>query len=138
MMERQFQALERGDFRALIRENALLFRRPWYNWLVRIKLWKEGDRLTRDFRDAAAILRDYHRLFGSDFQKNAEYSRGIVSPTLIIGGTADQLFDRRACEETAELISGAQVQLFEKETHMLPIEKSNKVADAITNFLNRS
>lgn len=56
MMERQFETLERGDFRNLVRENALLFRRPWYNWLARFKLWKDGNQLSTDFRDSAAIL----------------------------------------------------------------------------------
>jgi pimeloyl-ACP methyl ester carboxylesterase len=138
MIERQFEALERGDFQTLVRENALLFRRPWYNWLLRLKLWKDGNRLATDFRDPAAILRDYRQLFGPDFKNNAAYGRRIVSPTLVIGGTADQLFDRRASEETAGLIPGAQIQLFEKETHMLPIEKSGEVAGAITDFLGRS
>src|SRR3954469_18061601 len=128
MMERQFEALERGDFRTLVSENALLFRRPWYNWLVRLKLWKDGNRLATDFRDAAAILRDYRQLFGPDFKNNAEYGRRIVSPTMVIGGTADQLFDPRASEETAGLTPGAQIHLFERETHMLPIEKSDEVA----------
>ena len=138
MMERQFEALERGDLRTLVRENALLFRRPWYNWLLRLKLWKEGNRLAADFREPAAILRDYRQLFGPDFKNNAAYGRRIVSPTLILGGTADQLFDRRASEETAGLIPGAQIHLFEKETHMLPIEKSDEVAGVIRNFLSRS
>ena len=90
----QFDALERGDFRTLVRENALLF--------------------------------------------NAKYGRRIVSPALVIGGTADQLFDRGASEETARLIPGAQLYLFERETHMLPIEKSDEVAGAIRDFLGRS
>jgi len=138
MVERQFEALERGDFRTLVRENALLFRRPWYNWLVRLKLWKNGNRLATDFRDPAAILQGYRQLFGPDFKNNAEYGRRIVSPTLVIGGTADQLFDRRASEETAGLIPGAQIHLFERETHMLPIEKSDEVAGAVADFLDRS
>src|SRR4051794_22531090 len=138
MMERQFEALERGDFRTLVRENALLFRRPWYNWLVRLKLWKDGNQLATDFRDSAAILRDYRQLFGPDFKNNAEYGRRIVSPTMVIGGTADQLFDPRASEETAGLIPGAQIHLFERETHMLPIEKSDEVAGVITDFVGRS
>ena len=138
MMERQFEALERGDFLTLLRENALLFRRPWHNWLVRLKLWKDGNRLATDFRDRAAILRDYRQLFGPDFKNNAAYGRRIVSPTLVIGGTADQLFDRRASEETAGLIPGAQIHLFERETHMLPIEKTDEVAGAIRDFLGRS
>ena len=135
-MERQFEALERGDFRALIRDNALLFRRPWYNWLVRLKLRKDGDRLAADFRDPAAILHDYHQLFGLDFENNAGYCKLIASPALVIGGTADQLFDRSAVVETAELIHGAQLRLFEKETHMLPVERSAGVAEVIANFLN--
>ena len=31
MMERQFRSLERGDFHELVKDNALLFRRSWYN-----------------------------------------------------------------------------------------------------------
>lgn len=135
MMERQLVALERGDFPTLVRENALLFRRPWYNWLVRLKLWKEGSRLAAGYRDAAAILHDYRQLFGPDFELNAEYARRIVSPTLVLGGTADQYFDRAAFAETARLIPGAQIQLFERETHMLPIEQSGKVAGAIADFV---
>lgn len=138
MMERQFDALERGDFLSLVRENALLFRRPWYNWLVRLKLWKDGNRLAADFRDPAAILGDYRQLFGPDFENNAEYGRRIVCPALLIGGTADQYFDRDAFEKTAALIPGAQIHLFEKETHMLPMEKSGAVAAAIADFLRRS
>ncbi len=137
MMERQFGALERGDLRTLILENALLFRRPWYNWLVRFKLWKDGDRIATDFRDPAAILGDYRQLFGPDFKNNAEYCGRIASPALVIGATADQFFDRSATEETAGLIPGAQIHLFEKETHMLPIEKSSEVAGAIKDFLSR-
>jgi pimeloyl-ACP methyl ester carboxylesterase len=138
MMERQFEALERGDFRTLVRENALLFRRPWYNWLLRLKLWKDGNQLTADFRDAAAILGDYRRLFGPDFKHNAQYCRRIASPAFVIGGTADQLFDPRASEETAGLIPGARIHLFEGETHTLPIERINEVAGLITDFAGRT
>jgi pimeloyl-ACP methyl ester carboxylesterase len=137
MIERQIEALERGDFRTLVSQNALLFRRPWYNWLVRLKLWKDGNRLAADFRDPAAILRDYRQLFGPDFKNNTAYARRIVGPTLVAGGTADQYFDLAASQETAALIPGAQIHLFERETHMLPIEKSDDVAAAIKDFLGR-
>lgn len=135
MVDRQFDVLEKGDFRTLVRENARLYRRPWYNWAVRLKLWKDGGRLAAEFRDAAAILRDYRKMFGPDFQGNADYARRVACATLILGGTADQLFDRAAFAETAELISGAQLQLFEGETHMLPVEKSAAVRTAIRGFL---
>ena len=138
MMARQLVALERADFQTLVRENALLFRSPIYNWLVRLKVWLNGNRLTAEFRDPDAILSDYRQLFGPDFANNAKYGRRIVCPTLVIGGTADQYFDRTSFEETASLIPGAQIQLFEQETHMLPVERSAKVAAAIQDFTGRS
>ncbi len=138
MMERQFESLESGDFQTLIRENALLFRRPWYNWLLRFALWRQGAERPDGFRDPAAILRDYRQLFGPDFGNNAAYCRRIVSPTLIAGGTADRFFDRESLEETARLIRGSLLRLFEKETHMLPAERSADVAAAIADFAKAS
>ncbi len=137
MMARQFAALERADFRTLVRENALLFRSRLYNWLVRLKIWLDGNRLTAEFRNPDAILSDYRQLFGPDFANNAKYASRICCPTLVIGGTADQYFDRKSFEETASLIPGARIQLFEQETHMLPIERSAKVAEAIKDFTGR-
>lgn len=134
-MERQIAALERGDLSTLIRGNALLFRRPWYNWLLRWKLWKEGNRIATGFRNPAAILHDYRQLFGPEFANNAARAQRITCPTLVIGGTADQLFDRLAIEETAALIPNAQLRLFEHETHMLPIERSTEVAAVIKSFV---
>ncbi len=135
-IERQFAALEREDLPTLIRENALLFRRPWYNWLIRLKLWKEGARIAQGFRNPAAIREDYRQLFGQDFANNATQAQSIACPTLLIGATADQFFDRLATEETAALIPNAQLRLFENETHMLPIERSDEVAAAIEAFVS--
>jgi pimeloyl-ACP methyl ester carboxylesterase len=135
MLARQFAALEKGDIRTLIRENALLFRRPWYNWLVRFKVWLAGARLAAEIRDPAAILHDYRHLFGPDFENNANYGQRIQCPTLVIGGTADQLFGRNEFEETARLIPGARAQLFDDETHMLPIERRKNIAEAIASFV---
>ncbi len=134
MMARQFAALERRDVRNLVHENASLFRRPLYNWLVRLRLGLLGDRLAAEVRDPDAILSDYRQLFGPDFENNAEHGRRIVCPTLVIGGTADQFFDRNGFEETASLIPGALIRLFERETHMLPIERSGEVAAVIADL----
>lgn len=133
-MERQFEALEQGDISTLIRENALLFRRPWYNWLVQLKLWKDRDRMAAGLRDPSAILKDYRELFGPEFQNNADYAKRVACPTLIIGGGDDQFFDPAACQETAAQISRASVRIVAGETHMLPIEKSSEVARLIRAF----
>jgi pimeloyl-ACP methyl ester carboxylesterase len=134
-MERQFQALEAGDFYSLVTDNVLLFRRPWYNWLVRLKLWKDRDRLASEFKDPKLILRSYRSLFSEDFARNPDFARRITAPTLVVGGTADQFFGAQIFKETAEMIPGAGIALYESETHMLPIERSGDVADAIATFL---
>jgi len=134
-MERQFEALERADVYALITDNVLLFRRPWYNWLVRLKLWKDRGRLASEFKDPKTILRAYKGLFSEDFARNAECARRIRAATLVIGGTADQFFGPQVFEETAALVPHAKVKLFESETHMLPIERAGDVAEAISAHL---
>ena len=134
-MERQFRALETGDFYSLVTDNVLLFRRSWYHWLVRLKLWKDRDRLASEFKDPKLILRSYRSLFSEDFARNPDFARRITAPTLVVGGTADQFFGTQVFKETAKMIPGAGIALFEGETHMLPIERSGDVADVIAAFL---
>jgi pimeloyl-ACP methyl ester carboxylesterase len=136
-MKRQFKALEAGDFHSLVTDNVLLFRRPWYNWLVRLKLWKDRDRLASEFKDPKLILRSYSSLFSEDFARNPDFARRITAPTLVIGGTADQFFGARVFKESAAMIPRARVALFEGETHMLPIERSSDVAGAVQAFLTQ-
>ena len=119
-------------------DNVLLFRRPWYNWLVRLKLWKDRGRLASELKDLKTILRAYKGLFAEDFARNADFARCIRVPTLVIGGTADQFFGPAVFEETAALIPQATVKLFEGETHMLPIERAGDVAEAILTLLGRA
>jgi pimeloyl-ACP methyl ester carboxylesterase len=137
-MQRQFAALERADFYALVTDSVLLFRRPWYNWLVRLKLWKDRDRLPSEFKDPGLILRSYRSLFSSDFERNAEFARRIQAPTLILGGTADQFFGPGVFKETAALIPNARVELLDDETHMVPIERSADVAKSIARFVQHA
>ncbi|WP_210485173.1 alpha/beta fold hydrolase [Microvirga antarctica] len=135
-MQRQFAALDRGDLRSLMAGNVLLFRRPWFDWLARARLWTEGARLSAQCKDPTIIRQAYGSLFSEDFLRHPEIARHILAPTLVIGGTADQFFGAHVFEETAKLIPGARLALFEGETHMLPIERSADVAKAIEDFLS--
>jgi pimeloyl-ACP methyl ester carboxylesterase len=134
-LERQMAALVRDDIERLIRDNALLFRRPWYNALVRLKLWKDRHRLRDGLRSSAEILADYRALFGPDFARQADFARAIACPTLLIGGGADPFFDAQALQDTQRLLAHARLALFPHETHMLPIERRRAVAAAIADFL---
>jgi len=102
---------------------------------VRLKLWRDRDRLASEFKDPKTILRAYKGLFSADFARNADFARRVQVPTLVIGGTADQFFGPQVFEETAALIPQATVKLFAGETHMLPIERSGAVAEAISTHL---
>ena len=54
---------------------------------------------------------------------------------MIVGGTADQYFDAAAFEETARRIPVARLELFDGETHMLPVERRRDVARVVAEFL---
>jgi pimeloyl-ACP methyl ester carboxylesterase len=135
LLEQQFKVLETGNFYELLKDNALLFRRPWYNWLVGLMLWKDRYRLASRLKDPRLILQAYRGLFSEDFSRNADFAKRIVAPTLVMGGTADQYFDTPVFEETVRMIPGARLELWEGETHMLPIEARGKVATAVAAFL---
>jgi pimeloyl-ACP methyl ester carboxylesterase len=137
-IEAQIASLEAGDLYGLVRDNAVLFRRPWYNWLVRLRTWRGKGRFAAEFNDPASIVRDYRALFSTDFDRNGTYAARIGDETLVVAGTADQFFDRDAFEETPRLIPRARLELFEGERHMLPVERRRDVARLLGDFLSGS
>jgi pimeloyl-ACP methyl ester carboxylesterase len=133
-MARQMEQLAAGDLAGLVRDNALLFRRPWLNGLARAALWLRGKHVTDGFREPADLLAGYRSLFPDDLRLNGELARRIAAPTLVIGGSDDQLFGAEVFRETAEMIAGARLALFQRETHMLPLERARAVAAEIRGF----
>jgi pimeloyl-ACP methyl ester carboxylesterase len=131
---RQMQQLASGDLAGLVCENALLFRRPWFNALARAALWLRGEHVTDGFRAPEDLLAGYRGLFPDDLRLNGELARRISAPTLVIGGSEDQLFGAEVFRETAEMIAGARLALFQRETHMLPLERARAVAAEIRGF----
>jgi pimeloyl-ACP methyl ester carboxylesterase len=130
---RQEAYMRSGDLYAFVKDMALLFRRPWYNWLLNLALWRARHRLRERFNDPDTMLRLYENLF-RDFD-NRPYLGRISAETLVVGGTRDQFFDSAAFEETAKLISRGRVHLFPGETHMVPIERSRDVRAVVAEFL---
>ena len=59
----------------------------------------------------------------------------IALPTLVIGGTADQLTPVKYAVTLAERIPGAQVCLIENAGHMVMLERPAQVARAVGDFL---
>ena len=139
-IDAQITALEAGDLEGLVRDNSVLFRRPWYNGLVRLRLWlrRRKRRFAAEFNDPAPVARAYRALFSTDFERNGAYAARIGAETLIIGGSADQFFGRHDLEETARLIPRARLEMFEGERHMLPVERRQDVARLLADFLGGS
>ncbi|MFX0103762.1 MAG: alpha/beta fold hydrolase [Candidatus Hodarchaeota archaeon] len=59
----------------------------------------------------------------------------ISSPTLILGGSDDQIFPLESFNKTAELIKDAKLEIFEGETHTMMIERPNPCKKKIKQFL---
>ncbi|HZH51294.1 MAG TPA: alpha/beta hydrolase [Microvirga sp.] len=136
-IERQIECARRHDFQALLAEFGLVFRRPWLNWLIRLRFWMEGKRLDEKMNDPDVIVRGLSAVASEEFGRDPEWLARIEAPTLIVGGTRDQFFDVQAMQETARLIPCARLELFERETHMLPVERPRDVARTVATFLAR-
>jgi len=60
---------------------------------------------------------------------------GIRAPTLVVGGTADQLTPPKYAAFLAERIAGAQLALVDGAGHMVMLEREEAVARAVEQFL---
>jgi pimeloyl-ACP methyl ester carboxylesterase len=134
-IDRQIECAWRRDFEGFLDEFGLVFRRPWLNWLLRLRFRHERPRLHETMNDPAIIVRGLHAVAGKDFGRDPTWLTRIQAPTLIIGGTKDPFFDVEAMAEAARLIPCSQLRLFERETHMLPVERPRAVAKVVKAFL---
>lgn len=133
-IQRQIADVSNGDFAAMARPFTTLFRRKWISVLVKIALWWGSDKLHEKMNDPAAIAPMLEAALRAGESGTGMLGR-IRSPTLIVAGTHDQIFDRAALEETAAAIASATLVLVDSETHMLPLEHPSAVAQAIVPFL---
>lgn len=132
-MKQQEALMRAGDLQGFVRDMALLFRRPWYNFGARLALAMSGAAIADRLNDRDTMLALYERLFtGFD---NTPWTQRIRTPTLVLGATRDQFFDVAAYRETAALIPGARLHLVKDETHFVPLERPQLVQRVIREFL---
>jgi pimeloyl-ACP methyl ester carboxylesterase len=134
-INRQLECAWQGDLSGLMNEFGTVFRRPWFNWLIQLRLRQERLHLRKKMSDLETIVRGLAAVAEEDFGGDRSRLGCIRARTLIVGGTRDQFFDVEAYRETADMIPAAQLKLFEKETHMLPVERARAVAQATARFL---
>jgi pimeloyl-ACP methyl ester carboxylesterase len=134
-IDRQIEYAWQGDFTGFLDEFGLAFRRPWLNWLLRLRIKQERTKLHESMNDPAIIVRGLHAVAGEDFSEDPSWLRAIRARTLIVGATRDPFFDVEAMDETARMIPSSEIKLFEGETHMLPVERARDVAKTVRAFL---
>lgn len=100
----------------------------------KLKMWKNWPKMEESMNLISTFINAYENLLKTPI-KRKNYLQMIQAPTLIIGGTHDQFSDEESYRITAELIPNAHLELFEGETHTLPVEKIFSVRKLIRNFL---
>jgi pimeloyl-ACP methyl ester carboxylesterase len=130
---RQIDCAARGDLVGLIEAYAGVFRRPWLNALLWLRLRMSRASLARKLNEPALIIRGLRAVL--DDPLDAAQLARIAAPCLIVGGTRDQFFGDGMQQRTAALLPRAQLELVPGETHMLPVERAGHVARVLRAFL---
>ncbi|MDQ3282640.1 MAG: alpha/beta hydrolase [Acidobacteriota bacterium] len=133
-VRQQMADAARGDFVAMAKPFLVLFRRPWLNAMLRLAIWSRRHKLAATMNDPRFIVCMLEAALAAG-EGGREHLRRITARTLLVAGTHDQFFDETAVRETADSIPQAQLVLFPKETHMLPLERPPLVTNAVATFL---
>ncbi|QEE15838.1 alpha/beta fold hydrolase [Promethearchaeum syntrophicum] len=102
--------------------------------IFQLQFWREWPDLEESMNPLSTFINAYSHLLNSP-QSRKKYLSKIDAPTLIIGGTEDQFASVEDYEETRDLIPNAFLELYDGQTHTVPIEKIFDVSDIIKKFI---
>lgn len=131
-LRRQIDLVSDGNLIALLREFTSMFRSPWVNILVGLRIRLSATRLVKRLGRPEVIRRYLGAMLEVELQSNGSISR--ETPTLLIGGSRDQFFAEPMVEVSVRMPHVA-TSIFERETHMVPIERAKAVKQAVSAFL---
>jgi pimeloyl-ACP methyl ester carboxylesterase len=134
-LARQIDCASRGDFAGLVEGFIAVFRRPWLNWLLRLRLRTRRARLGEAMNDPSTIVRGLSAILDARLADTTRLAR-VTARTLVIGGSRDQFFGDGMLERTAAAVPNASIALFAGETHMVPVERTRAVAAKLRAFLS--
>jgi pimeloyl-ACP methyl ester carboxylesterase len=133
-LERQIDCASRGDLAALVEDFIAMFRRPWLNWLLRLRLWTRRARLGETMNDPPSIVRGLRAILDTRLADTTRLAR-VTARTLVIGGSRDQFFGDGMLERTAAAVPHASLVVLPGETHMVAVERAHAVAAKLRAFL---
>ena len=131
---RQIAFAEARRFDALMGDFAAVFRRPWWNALLRARLRLGRRSLAARLNDPEVIVRGLRAVLDAAPPDPAWLGR-VRARTLVVGGSRDQFFGDGRMEETAARIENATLRILDGETHMAPVERARDVAAVVSGFL---
>lgn len=131
-LRRQIDLIDAGDRIMLLREFTSMFRSPWLNVLVDLRVRLSGNRMVQRF-GKPEVIRHYLRAM-LDSERPLDFSAFRVS-TMIVGGSRDQFF-ADAIVEVRLLDPGIKTTFFEGETHMIPLERARAVKQIVSDFFS--
>ena len=127
------QLAENGDRYTILQKLNGLFSNVFLLFLVKFLTWIQKNKVNPDQNPLSTFLHAYKHMIAT-FSDRKKYLSRIQAPTLVIGASKDRFFSEEIYRETAELIPDGKVVIFHAG-HMLPIEKTGKVRQAISDFL---
>jgi pimeloyl-ACP methyl ester carboxylesterase len=130
-IRRQIAFAGSRNFSGFLSDFGAVFRRPWLNALVWLRINLGRTSLAEGMNDADIIV----SYLSAILEAGTPPTQEIKVPTLMIGGSNDQFFGEGMMEETARSIADARLELLHGETHMAPVERANEVAIAIGKFI---
>ncbi|MET3612901.1 pimeloyl-ACP methyl ester carboxylesterase [Rhizobium aquaticum] len=131
-LRRQVDLARDGQLLALTREFIAVFRRPWLNLLLRLRLKLWPKRILERLSPPEAIIAYLEAMLAySPKEPSLDTSKHDL---LIFGGDRDQFFGEhlRAAPVT---FGEAKVVILSGETHMAPMERGRDLKEALTAFL---
>ena len=134
LITRWMQYMEKNTPRKLFFDFCNLFKRKFYKyflmggitiaWPFLKKLMNAPYTLVNAYKGALSLM-----------DIAGEFLPRIYSPTLVLGGTKDQIFCEVCYKETAELIPEAKLVLLDGETHTMLFEHQKACRKKIRGFL---
>lgn len=125
---------EEGKSFTLQKEINKLYSNRILQHLFDLKTWKNWSKMERTMNPISTFINAYNHILETN-EDRKKYLPMIQAPTLIIGGTQDQFAPEEYYRTTAELIPNAHLELFEGETHTVPVEKLFEIRKIIESFL---
>lgn len=131
-IQKQIDFINAGDVSALLREFTTMFRNPWLNALMGLRVRIGRGSMVSRIGKPEVIIRHLRAMLESE-----RSGPGHETPTMIVGGAHDQFF-AAAMMEASDRFPHIKASIFPRETHMLPVERTREVRQAITAFIHET